>query len=337
MKNIFFILFSLAVIFISIYLGISNNVPLFAENFETSKNLPQGVLELCSATTIDSSCYDISYIDPTSYITVSGRAKIDPNYYIQSDGTLAAIPNGYIQAPGKRSYIPKTQTAIYSQSQLNVKNDEIDRKIASLTDTNYDRNSFSSKQQQIDYLLSQKMSAGEINKTSNKLYNSDNYDITYHDEPSGKDEGDAGVGKMWIRSKSGELVSVPYSDVKNRTLYYEPGSYRFGPSSYVPNYAESVYLSKLTNEPTTSIVHDFSSQKSGFCKSTMHSMIEREQKCNQLDTSECAATNCCVLLGGEKCVAGNKYGPSVKNNYSDFLLTNRDYYYYNGTCYGNCS
>jgi hypothetical protein len=78
------------------------------------------------------------------------------------------------------------------------------------------------------------------------------------------------------------------------------------------------------------------SQKGGFCAATKSSMINREQKCLQQDVNTCASTECCVLLGGEKCVAGNANGPSMKSNYSDFLLVNRDYYYYKGKCYGNC-
>jgi len=43
-----------------------------------------------------------------------------------------------------------------------------------------------------------------------------------------------------------------------------------------------------------------------------------------------------VLLGGQKCVAGNENGPTMKANYSDFLVLNKDFYYYQGKCYGNC-
>lgn len=176
-------------------------------------------------------------------------------------------------------------------------------------------------------------------KTSNKAYNSDNYDITYHADPSAQtneDDSTAGVGKMWVKDKTGKLISVPYSDVKNTTLYYQTGSYPFGPSSYVPNYEESVLLSKSSNKLASSQIYNLASQKGGFCAATESSVYDREQKCNQQNTNTCASTGCCVLLGGEKCVAGNENGPSLKSNYSDFLITNRDYYYYNGKCYGNC-
>jgi hypothetical protein len=64
---------------------------------------------------------------------------------------------------------------------------------------------------------------------------------------------------------------------------------------------------------------------------------ELEQKCNSLDKNTCASTSCCALLGGQKCVYGNETGPFFKVNYSNFLIKNPEFYYYQGKCYGNCS
>ena len=62
-----------------------------------------------------------------------------------------------------------------------------------------------------------------------------------------------------------------------------------------------------------------------------------EEKCNKLDINTCASTKCCVLLGGSKCVAGDEKGPVMKANYSDPFIENKEYYYYNGKCYGYCT
>ena len=64
--------------------------------------------------------------------------------------------------------------------------------------------------------------------------------------------------------------------------------------------------------------------------------IELETQCGKIPKDACAYTSCCVLLGGSKCVAGNQSGPTMKANYSDVSVLNRDYYYYQGKCYGNC-
>jgi len=177
----------------------------------------------------------------------------------------------------------------------------------------------------------------QISSTS---FNSDNYDVQYHTDASEissyADSGTAGAGKMWILDKSGNLVSVPYSEISGNTLYNEPGSFRFGSSNYVPNYEESVYLSKLTNISTVTPVNNSSVVAAGFCSTLYPDKNALEQECNALDKNSCASTSCCALLGGQKCVYGNESGPYFKSNYSNFMVTNPEFYYYQGKCYGNC-
>jgi hypothetical protein len=139
---------------------------------------------------------------------------------------------------------------------------------------------------------------------------------------------------MWILDKSQNLISVPYNDVSNATLYYEPGSFKYGASNYVPNYEESVYLSKTTKNPTYSNINPDTTGL-GFCNYEKNPE-EIERMCSIQSKNTCASLSCCVLLGGQKCVHGNKYGPIQKSNYSNFFVTNPDFYYYQGKCYGNC-
>jgi hypothetical protein len=335
MKNIVFVFFSISIILISLYLAIAKRND---EGFQVGTT---GITEICASDSSDMSCIsNVKYIDAVTSETKTVKAKINPNYYIDSNNMLQIIPYGYIQGPDKRSYIPKSKSAMFEQGAITARDREIDKKINALTDTNYDKNTFKSKVDQIEYLKKQRTKTIDDDKTSNKVYNSDNFNITYHDDPTTRkndDDSTAGVGRMWVRDKSGKLISVPYSNVKNTTLYYETGSYPFGPSSYVPNYEESTLLSKSSNQSNVSSIYGLATQKGGFCEATKSSIYQREQKCNQVDINTCASTGCCVLLGGEKCVAGNQSGPSIKANYSDFLITNRDYYYYQGKCYGNCS
>lgn len=148
--------------------------------------------------------------------------------------------------------------------------------------------------------------------------------------------------------KNGALVEIEYKDSNFApVLYYMPGAYKFGSSAYVPNYEDSVYLSRMTREAQTmpgvdpndlgaARVTNTSSQLGGFCNATKNNKIETEKKCNAIEAESCASTSCCVLLGGQKCVAGNESGPSMTANYSDYTLRNKDFYYYQGKCYGNC-
>ena len=107
-------------------------------------------------------------------------------------------------------------------------------------------------------------------------------------------------------------------------------------TGFVPTYDE-LYKSTSTNQSQVGVIPIAPYISGGFCKRYANQPLELEQQCNGLKQDVCATTNCCVLLGGTKCVAGNAQGPLNQANYSDFLLKNRDQYYYQGTCYGNCT
>lgn len=302
-----------------------------------------GIDSICSNTTNQTEynnpavCFDISYNDSTTGLPVQVRAKIQDGYYIDVSGYLDVVPYGNMASADKHSYKPKIKTAQFENKVANSMNEKIaaiQQQIAATTDTVKK----AALQQQLANLQQQQLSTLDSSSTSNSNYNSDNFDITYHADPTKQSQDDlstAGVGKMWV-DVSGSLVAIPYSDVSNTTLYYSSGDYIFNSASYVPNYEESVFLSSLTNLPTTSRVRDTATTQSGFCEATKSSVLEREAKCNALDTNVCGSTDCCVLLGGSKCVAGNKNGPSIKSNYSDITIVNRDYYYYHGDCFGHC-
>ena len=121
-------------------------------------------------------------------------------------------------------------------------------------------------------------------------------------------------------------------------VYFETGSFPFYENAgYVPKYEDSVYISKTTNLSQTTPIKDASYLLAGFCSQYANDKSKLEAACNNLDKNVCSSTNCCALLGGQKCVAGNESGPFVSANYSDFTIQNKDYYYYQGKCYGNCS
>ena len=69
---------------------------------------------------------------------------------------------------------------------------------------------------------------------------------------------------------------------------------------------------------------------SDFCKSSSDSLKE---SCGKLTKKNCNATTCCVMLNGEKCVAGNQDGPTFQTESGKDITI--DYYYYQNKCYGN--
>jgi len=134
-----------------------------------------------------------------------------------------------------------------------------------------------------------------------------------------------------------ELSILGHSGTNNpkpNAIYYEPGTYMYNGTGYEPTYAQIMLSasSEMQPVPITSAPYLLG----GFCNYFKASPMETEQKCNQLSPEICASTDCCVLLSGRKCVAGDEHGAKYKTNYSDFLLGNVDYYYYKGKCYGNC-
>jgi len=155
----------------------------------------------------------------------------------------------------------------------------------------------------------------------NIRYDPNNYDTVFHTE---------------FPDQTTTLPPGKNSTVTGNMVYYQPGSFTYGASSYVPYYEDSVFLSRSNKAIVNAPSYVDTSAKGGFCSYYSLQPDLLEQKCNAIDNASCAATTCCVLLGGQKCVSGNEAGPTMKANYSDFLVLNKDFYYYRGKCYGNC-
>jgi len=184
-------------------------------------------------------------------------------------------------------------------------------------------------------------------------YDADNTDIQYNTDPPKndvkEDEKTLESGIYYQFDQNGKLVEVSVSESNFApVLYYMPGAYKFGSSSYVPTYEDSVYLSRSMRNAQLlpgagaeggkgpAPVYNTDSQLGGFCKANENDKQKIEDKCKAIDKESCASTSCCVLLGGEKCVAGNEKGPHMTANYTDPNLRNKDFYYFQGKCYGNC-
>ena len=349
MKRIIYFFIATIIIIFLLYLAYCNNPKegyMYFDENNRSKMGITGISYICNPThpsyNDSTTCFDVSYNDALTGKIVQGKAQIAEGYYINKSGLLEIVPYGYVVTSDKRSYTAKTNTALYQEATIETTNSEIEARINHITSlikstAPTDTVTIKDLQEQIEDLQQQKIQQIDNNETSNTSYNSDNLDMTYHTDPTLETPPDANnllVGQMWIKDANGNLQTVPYSDVKNTTHYYPSGSYVFNPPTYVPNYEESVFLSKITNLPTVMGVNVPST--SDFCADTESSKIARELRCNALDSNTCGSSNCCVLFGGEKCVAGDSMGPSIKSNYSDTTIINRDYYYYKGICYGNC-
>lgn len=147
----------------------------------------------------------------------------------------------------------------------------------------------------------------------------------------------AANGVAFVAGPDGKMVELkPTGDLIAGPTYYEPGSYKFGSATYVPSYTDSVYLSKTTGKSSTSSYLDAATMKGGACSYYKDQPEKLEEMCLAVDINNCGAMSCCVLLGGSKCVSGDALGPRNKLNYGDITLRDKDYYFHDGKCYGNC-
>lgn len=105
---------------------------------------------------------------------------------------------------------------------------------------------------------------------------------------------------------------------------------------FQPSNEDTISYSHLTGYSYASSVFESNDKFGGFCAYHQQNPTKIESICNGLDNNVCSSTQCCVLLGGEKCVAGNERGPTNYSNYTDPIILHRDLYYYQGKCYGNC-
>ena len=145
------------------------------------------------------------------------------------------------------------------------------------------------------------------------------------------------TGIAFVAGPDGKMTELkPTGDLGGSPTYYKPGTYKFGSATYVPSYEDSIYLSKTTGKSTVSTYLDEASIKGGACSYYKYQPEKLEEMCASIDKNNCGAMSCCVLLGGSKCVSGNKRGPFDKLNYGDITVRDKDYYYYQGKCYGNC-
>jgi len=263
-------------------------------------------------------------------LSIPTNGVIPQGYYKVDDKNMAVIPYGNAANVGTTGYHPITNAQRWEEN--------ANQQAIGSAGPTPDKNIFARQ-----YSNSPDNAA---NPTIN--YNPDTVKDSgykYHDDPSkltdqADDSEGLGTNGMWVIDQTGKKVWIPKAKVQGDITYYQPGSYRFGPSSYVPTYEDSIYLS-TTSDTTISdsaryASYDSPNLKGGICSYNKNSPDKLEDACLALDKNTCASTTCCVLLGGSKCVSGKESGPIMKANYSDRFIVNRDYYYYQGKCYGNC-
>lgn len=131
------------------------------------------------------------------------------------------------------------------------------------------------------------------------------------------------IGKIFI------VVVILFGFVSFFSLYNS----RY-PSNSTKQLKEVVTIETMTTHNNSKTDLEMDSATS-FCKSheNLPSASNIENSCNGLTNDICKSVSCCVLLNGEKCVAGGSSGPTFKTE-TNGTNRNIDYYYYQKKCYG---
>jgi len=257
-------------------------------------------------------CMDLSYIDQNGQIKSGVRAVIYPNYYVDpASGMLQPVPYGYKANAQQTGYYANSTIALIETSNNTF------TPPPKIQDTNPSTNYSASSSVQY-----------------NKGY-----------KPADDSNG-LPPGKMYFPNGDGTVSVVDIATYDQSTRYYETGTYNAGPRNFVPNYEPTGFLSTLGSQN----IQDYKNKDPIYLAGapidsvsykdldTLYSKdpARLEAACNAMDPFVCASSTSCALLGGQKCVSADANGPIMKSNYSDYLITNRDYYYYQGKCYGMC-
>jgi hypothetical protein len=156
-------------------------------------------------------------LDDSDDIDIPANGVIPDGYYKIRDRKMKKIPYGYTTDSTKTELLPNTQTSFwveYIKEKDNVYGNSV---------------TYSST-------------------IENTKYNSGNYQVSYHDSPESI-KSQSGVygtdfGTTMVVDPCGNKILIPYNESQGHSIYYEPGSYKYGASTYIPTYEDSVYFSK---------------------------------------------------------------------------------------------
>jgi hypothetical protein len=99
--------------------------------------------------------------------------------------------------------------------------------------------------------------------------------------------------------------------------------------------AETPAVNTVPQELPTISFFEGSKFGDAFCKINRGDPTNLTNKCSSLTSESCNATDCCVWVNGEKCLAGDADGPTTPMGSTSTV--DADYYSYKYQCYGNCN
>jgi len=95
-----------------------------------------------------------------------------------------------------------------------------------------------------NWILKSDLYEGLGEKSETNKYNANDYEVTYHDSVDDLISQNSIIGVTRVVDPSGNLVELKGPIEKTPPYFNSPSIYKYGINTYVPNYEESVYLSK---------------------------------------------------------------------------------------------
>lgn len=76
-------------------------------------------------------------------------------------------------------------------------------------------------------------------------YKVNDYNIQYHDSSDDiMKREDISMNYIYLPDQCGNIIALPRTTIQGSVTYYEPGTYLFGASNYIPSYEDSINLSR---------------------------------------------------------------------------------------------
>lgn len=94
-------------------------------------------------------------------------------------------------------------------------------------------------------------------KSETYKYNANDYDVTYHDSVEDLIAQNTVTGVTRVVDENGKLVELKRPIEKTPPYFNSPSMYKYGLAAYVPNYTDSVYLSKTHGIHKENEEHEF--------------------------------------------------------------------------------
>jgi len=95
------------------------------------------------------------------------------------------------------------------------------------------------------YLAASKESFLDVDVNNIKYKDvSNNYNIQYHlPEDEIREQYNHKLNVLYVRDSSGKYVGVNMENTQNFPTYYEPGTFQYSSTAYIPSYEDAVQLS----------------------------------------------------------------------------------------------